>query len=169
MKQFRHLMTMAALALTGAAMTACSGDDEPVSVSMQPESTTAYTLTTTLTFDGGGETRALTEAGVKTFAVDDQIAVKYYKKGKDWAYETATSEKLTAADITDEGKTATFTVTLTDPDDGNTDVRYVYPAYLESDNDRTSILENKQDGSLVNLTKMFDYAEAAGNIDYSGG
>lgn len=167
MKQFRHLMTMAALALTGAAMTACSGD-EPVPGGMQPESTTAYTLTTTLTFDGGGETRALTEAGVKTFAVGDQIAVKYYKKKQDWV-ETVTSEPLTAADITDEGKTATFTVTLTDPDDGKTSVRYVYPAYLESDNDRASILENEQDGSLAKLAEKFDYAEAAGNIDYSGG
>ncbi|MBQ7182278.1 MAG: hypothetical protein IJR87_13440 [Bacteroidaceae bacterium] len=168
MKQFRHLMTMAALALTGAAMTACSGDDEPVPGGMQPESTTAYTLTTTLTFDGGGETRALTEAGVKTFAVGDQIAVKYYKKNQDWD-ETVTSEPLTAADITDEGKTATITVTLTDPDDGKTDVRYVYPAYLESDNDRASILENEQDGSLATLAEKFDYAEATGNIDYSGG
>ena len=169
MKQFRHLMmTMAALALTGAAMTACSGDDEPVPGGMQPESTTAYTLSTTLTFDGGGETRALTEAGVKTFAVGDQIAVKYYKKKQDWV-ETVTSEPLTAADITDEGKTATFTVTLTDPDDGKTSVRYVYPAYLESDNDRASILENEQDGSLATLAEKFDYAEAAGDIDYSGG
>ncbi|MCR5433903.1 MAG: hypothetical protein K6F20_05855 [Bacteroidaceae bacterium] len=169
MKQFRHLMTMAALALTGATMTACSGDDEPVPGGMQPESTTAYTLTTTLTFDGGGETRALTEAGVKTFAVGDQIAVKYYKNGKDWDYETATSEPLTAADITDEGKTATITVTLTDPVVGKTDIRYVYPAYLESDIGRASILENKQDGSLAKLAEKFDYAEAAGNIDYSGG
>lgn len=167
MKQFRHLMTMAALALTGAAMTACSGD-EPVPGGMQPESTTAYTLSTTLTFDGG-ETRALTEAGVKTFAVGDQIAVKYYKDGKWWGYETAMSEPLTAADITDEGKTATFTVTLTDPDVGNTSVRYVYPAYLESDDDRASILENKQDGSLATLAEKFDYAEATGDIDYSGG
>ena len=169
MKQFRHLMTMAALALTGAAMTACSGDDEPVPVGMQPESTTAYTLTTTLTFDGGGETRALTEAGVKTFAVGDQIAVKYYKDGKWWAYETATSEPLTAADITDEGKTATITVTLTDPDVGNTSVRYVYPAYLESGDGPAKILENEQDGSFDKLAKYFDYAEATGDIDYSGG
>ena len=169
MKQFRHLMTMAALALTGAAMTACSGDDEPLPGGMQPESTTAYTLTTTLTFDGGSETRALTEAGVKTFAVGDQIAVKYYKAGKWWAYETATSKPLTAADITDEGKTATITVTLTDPDVGKTAVRYVYPAYLESDDGRASILENEQDGSFAKLSEKFDYAEAAGNIDYSGG
>lgn len=169
MKQFRHMMTMAALALTGAAMTACSGDDGPVPGGMQPESTTAYTLTTTLTFDGGGETRALTEAGVKTFAVGDQIAVKYYKNGKDWAYETVTSEPLTAADITDEGKTATFTVTLTDPDVGKTSVCYVYPAYLESGDGRASILENEQDGSLAKLAEKFDYAEATGDIDYSGG
>lgn len=169
MKQFRHLMTMTALALTGAAMTACSGDDEPVPGGMQPESTTAYTLTTTLTFDGGGETRALTEAGVKTFAVGDQIAVKYYKDGIWWAYETATSKPLTAADITDEGKTATITVTLTDPDVGNTAVRYVYPAYLESGAGPATILENEQDGSLAKLAEKFDYAEAAGNIDYSGG
>lgn len=168
MKQFRHLMTMAALALTGAAMTACSGD-EPAPGGMQPESTTAYTLTTTLTFDGGGETRALTDAGVKTFAVGDQIAVKYYKKKQDWAYETAMSEPLTAADITDEGKTATITVTLTDPDVGNTSVCYVYPAYLESGDGPAKNLENKQDGSLTTLAEKFDYAEAAGNIDYSGG
>lgn len=168
MKQFRHLMTMAALALTGAAMTACSGD-EPVPGGMQPESTTAYTLSTTLTFDGGGETRALTEAGVKTFAVGDQIAVKYYKKKQDWAYETAMSEPLTAADITDEGKTATITVTLTDPDVGNTSVCYVYPAYLESGDGPAKNLENGQDGSLATLAEKFDYAEATGDIDYSGG
>ena len=66
---------MAALVFMGAITTGCSTEDDSKSLD-QPASKTV-TLTTTISMDGSATTRALTEEGVKTFAVDEQIAVVY--------------------------------------------------------------------------------------------
>ena len=169
MRQIRHFLTMATLAVMGAMMAGCATEDNIIVDAQQPaDQTRTITLTTTVTLEGASATRALTESGVKTFAKDDQIAVKYYKRNEDWAYKTAISNKLTTNDIADDGKTATFTVTLDDPDPNKTEVRYVYPAYLESDDERALILQSEQDGTLETLAKTFDYCEGTGDIDHSG-
>ena len=68
------------LVLTAVLMAACSSDDEIVS--KQPANNdNVVTQTTTVAFETAsgwesvGTTRALTDAGVKTFAVGDKIAV----------------------------------------------------------------------------------------------
>ena len=173
MRQIRQFLTMATLAVMGAMMAGCATEDNVIVDAQQPaDQTKTITLTTTVTLDGAN-TRALemdnvNEKVLKTFAKDDQIAVKYYKKGKDWDYETVISNKLTTDDIAEDGKKATFTVTLDDPDPNKTEVRYVYPAYLESDDDRARILQNEQDGTLTTLASTFDYCEGTGAIDHSG-
>ena len=128
MKTMKNFLSMAALALMGAMMTGCSSEDN---FTAQPQQQVAdkgnvVTLTTTVGFDASAGTRALTETGVKTFAVGDKIAVLYgSSSGGKWAV----SEALTAEDITNGGKSAQFTVTLEDPVK-TSDVTYVYPASM---------------------------------------
>ena len=135
MKTMKNFLSMAALALVGAIMTSCSGDDNSIiSNPQQPENTSnVVTLTTTVGLDGGtATTRALTETGVKTFAAGDQIAVIYKNTSNQTV--TALSEALPAGDY---GKTATFTVTLTNPK-ASEPVRYIYPAAMLATSVETS-------------------------------
>ena len=75
MMKTMKFLSMAALVLVGAITTGCTNEDENMSLNM-PEPK-LVTLTTTVSMGGGGETRALTEEGVKTFAEGEQIAVVY--------------------------------------------------------------------------------------------
>ena len=115
MKTMKNFLSMAALALMGAMMTGCSSDDNFDNPQQPENKSNVVTLTTTVGFDTSASTRALTSTGVKTFAVDDQIAV-VYKKKTGGATAVAVSEKLTTTDIASGSKSATFTVTLDDPD-----------------------------------------------------
>ena len=99
-KTFRFLST-AALALMGAMMTGCSSDDNFDNPQQPENKSNVVTLTTTVGFDASAGTRALTidgTKGVKTFAVNDQIAV-VYKRKTGGATAVAVSEKLTSTDI----------------------------------------------------------------------
>lgn len=71
--------------------------------------------------------KALTAEGVKTFAAGEQVAIVYTNTAE--ATVRAVCQPLTVADIHDNGKTATFTVTLTDPKPSGA-VRYIYPAAM---------------------------------------
>lgn len=70
------------------------------------------TVTTTIGLGGGdATTRALSVAGVKTFEVGDQIALKYEQDGSyDMQKAVATAQNISA-----DGKSATFTFTLDNP------------------------------------------------------
>ena len=70
------------------------------------------TVTTTIGLGGGdATTRALSAAGVKTFEVGDQIALKYEQDGSyDMQKAVATAQNISA-----DGKSATFTFTLDNP------------------------------------------------------
>ena len=115
MKTMKYFLSMAALALVGAMTVSCSSDNDITDQPQQPENkSNLVTLTTTVGLDGGATTRALTADGVKTFAVDDQIAVIYTKNGG--TVTKAVSKKLISTDIASGSKSATFTVTLDDPD-----------------------------------------------------
>ena len=127
MKTMKNFLSMAALALMGAMMTGCSSDDNFDNPQQPENKSKVVTLTTTVGFDASAGTRALTSTGVKTFAVGDQIAV-IYKNTSDQTV-TATSTALTTGDITNEGKNANFTVTLTNPKASEA-VRYIYPAAM---------------------------------------
>ena len=155
---------MAALVFMGAITTGCSTEDDSTSLG-QPASKTV-TLTTTISMDGSATTRALTEAGVKTFAVGDQIAVIYTNTGS--TRVKALSNALTVDDITNEGKTAKITVTLTSPKAGSVD--YIYPASM-ANSDGTPNLSAlcMQDGTLATLASTLDYAKGSGDMTESGG
>ena len=153
MKKTFRFLCMAALALVGAVMTGCSSEDNILD-NQQPENkNNVITLTTTVSLEDGATTRALTAAGVKTFAVGDQIAVKYYSS--QWA--KAVSEPLTAPDISADGKTATFTVTFVNPSTSSNYVKYIYPASMANaigEPDYTVLAT--QNGTLATLSSELD-------------
>ena len=167
MKTMKKYLSMAALALVGAIMTGCSSsdDDSIIDNPQQPESKSkVVTLTTKVGFDGGATTRALTSDGTKTFAAGEQIAVIYTTNGG--ATAKAESEALqNNGDITDDGKSATFTVTLNDPDK-SADVTYIYPAAMaNSDGSINNAALNSQDGTLATLSSNLDLATYTGDWD----
>lgn len=152
------ILSMAVLALVGAALTSCSKDDS--SINDNPEKPTnpknIVTLTTTISRDADDPTsRALTPAGVKTFAVGETMAVVY---NNGTSTVKATSHALTAGDITNEGKSATFTFELESPNK-SVDVTYIYPAAMAKDNgDINYAALNSQDGLLSTLASNLDLA-----------
>lgn len=173
MKAMKYLSTAALLAIVGAAITSCSNDNDLVAGARQSETNTNTVVqTTTVSFaDDGASTRALTADGRKTFAVGDQIAVVYWNTSDKLV--KATSNPLTASDINNGGKTAKFTVPLTNPKP-STDVSYIYPASMAVDDpsstgdpdphpgDFANInyegIYNSQDGTLATFAANYDLA-----------
>lgn len=158
MDKTMRFLNMAALAVMGAVMTGCSSDDNFIDEPQQPENkSNVVTLTTTVSLDGGAATtRALTAAGVKTFAAGETMALVY----KNTSSETvkAVSVALTDGDITNEGKSATFTFELTDPD-RTKDVTYIYPAAMATDAGEVNYAAlATQDGTLATLSSTLDLA-----------
>ncbi len=121
------------------------------------------TFTAKVNLDTGNGSKQLSENGVKTFAAGEQIAVVYINTSDHTV--KATSVALTAGDITNNGKSATFTVTLTDPKAGTT-VKYVYPASMVDNNGNETAIAN-QDGTLESLSSLYDYAYGDGTFDGS--
>ena len=166
-KTFRFL-SLAALTFMGAVMTGCSSDNNIIDEPQQPANKdNIVTLTTTVSLDGGASTRALTEAGVKTFTVGDQIAVIYENTSHNLV--KATSAALKAADITNSGKSAKFTVTLVNPKEGTIDINYCYPAALATINGGYDVnaLAN-QDGTLASISSGLDFSIGAVTWDGTG-
>ena len=159
----KKYLSMAALALMGAMMTGCSNDDNFDNPQQPENKNNVVTLTTTVGLDGGATTRALTSEGVKTFAVNDQIAVIYTKNGG--TVTKAVSEKLISTDIASGSKSATFTVTLDDPDKTQ-NVTYIYPAAMagETDVDYTK-LNSQTGGTLDDLGSKYDLCTKSGAWD----
>ena len=154
MKTIKFL-SMAALALVGAMMTGCTNDDNIIDEPQQPAKN-VVTLTTTVSLDGGAQTRALTSGGVKTFAVGEQIALVY--KNTSDATVKAVSTALTASDIASGGKSATFTFELADPD-RTKNVTYIYPAAMaKADGTVNYSALDAQDGTLATLSSTLDLA-----------
>ncbi len=165
----KNFLSMAALALMGAMMTGCSSEDNVIDNPQQPQNKdNVVTLTTTVGFDSG-TTRALTSGGVKTFAAGDQIAV-IYKNTIDQTV-MALSEALPAGDY---GKSATFTVTLSNPKASEA-VRYIYPAAMAAASVATDAAVNAdanvnyaaldtQDGTLATLASSLDLAIFDGSL-----
>ena len=172
MKTMKKFLSMAALALVGIVMTGCSSDDNTVSTQ---QSNNGLVLKTTISLDeNGSDMRALTAAGVKTFAVGDQV-VLFYVDGKGISRRVVSSA-LTAPDISADGKTAnlSFDVSSAKPAD-NGAIRYVYPANMASTNDNYTFdlddehtidftqLDN-QKGTLGDLGSDLDLATFDGNF-----
>ncbi len=169
------LLSMAALALVGAVMTGCSSDDDILDNPQQPvNSNNIVTVKTNISLDSSDDsddnpvTRALTPhySGtklVKTFRAGDQVAVIYTNTNDQTV--KATSEELTSRDITNDGKSANFTVTLDNPKAGT--VEYVYPAPMAND-DGTEASILSQDGTKATLERNFDYAKGSGTMTQAG-
>ena len=149
---------MAALALVGAMMTGCTNDDNIIDEPQQPASKkNIVTMTTTVSLDGGAATtRALTSGGVKTCAEGEQMALVY--KNTSSATVKAVSAALADGDITNEGKSATFTFELTDPDRLQ-NVTYIYPAAMaKADGTVNYDALATQNGTLATLSSTLDLA-----------
>lgn len=164
MEKTMRFLSIAALALVGAVMTGCSSEDN---FTAQPQQQVAdkgnvVTMTATVGLGEQAGTRKLTiddNKGVKTFAADDQIAV-IYENTSGMVKETVT---IAAGDISTDGKSAKFTVTMTDPKAGGT-LKYIYPAAMAGATDVDYTKLNTQDGTLDNLGKKFDLAVYDGNL-----
>ncbi len=151
---------ISALAFVVAIMVSCSKDND----NDNDNASNIVTFTTTVGFEEGDEaTKALTSGGLKTFAEGDQIAVVYTNTSSETV--VATSSALTSSDITNEGKSASFTVTLTDPA-ANGSYKYIYPASMarSSGSINYSALYSNQDGTLDSLASTFDLAVYEGTM-----
>lgn len=172
MKLNKIFLSMAALVFVGAMTAGCSGDDLTAETPQLPDTTNGTVVTkVTVSLDEHASTRALTEAGVKTFEAGDKIAVIYKNK----AGETVKAESvaLNSFDIL-SSNSAKFSVTLTNPQ-ANTPVRYIYPAAMAvatiaidaAIDDATTIDYTKlatQDGTLTKLGSNFDLAVFDGTM-----
>ena len=154
-------LSIASIVLAGAMIMGCSQEDLP---NLQPETPSGNVVirTATISMEGEESTRALTEHGVKTFEVGDKIAVIYQNNE---GFFTKAEATLATGDITDGGKSAKITVTLTNPKaDGS--VRYYYPSSMVWDNGNENYdpLYSEQDGTLGKIASNFDYAKFEGTL-----
>ena len=164
MKTMKNLLSMAALALMGAMMTGCSNDDNFDSPQQPENKSKVVTLTTTVGLDGGATTRALSiegDKGVKTFAAGETMAV-IYNNGSSTV--KAVSHALEVGDITNEGKTATFTFDLETPDK-NQEVTYIYPAAMAGETGVDLTKLNTQEGTFDALQSKYDLCTKSAEWD----
>ena len=140
--------SMAALVAMGTLAAACAKEEFRASEEGRP-----VTLTTSVSMETDG-TKALTPLGEKTFSVGGQIAVIYRNTGGQAV--KAVSEKLTADDISNKGKSARITVTLSNPD-RTKEVTYIYPAEMAQDDGTVNygMLAN-QKGTLEDIAARLD-------------
>ena len=169
MKTMKKILSIAALALTGALMTSCGTDDiienAPQIANEQPVKKNNIVVVKTTVGLADNQTKALNidyvnEVVEKTFAVDDQVAMRYMNTSDD--YVKAVSEPLGVDDISADGKTATLTFTLVDPKDG--EVELAYPASMVDD--ELAPLESlitAQNGTLANVAAL-DYSYSTATL-----
>ena len=166
MKKTMRFLNLAALVAMGAVMAACAKEDE---LGFQEElpgeiEEEVVTLTASVGIASEPETRALAVDGnnlAKTFAENDCIAVVYTNTGGTTV--KALSAALTSSDITNSGKSANFTVTLTNPDRTKV-VKYIYPAAMANDNGSVNYAAlATQDGILEHIASNLDYCEYSGS------
>ncbi len=154
-------LCITALTMAGAMTTACSSEDRFAEQQQQQPSTKTITLKTTVSLDSDNAiTRALTldtehELLAKTFAAGDQIAVGYEDTNNQ--DHKAVSEPLTADDISADGKSATFTVTLNNLG-SNPYVNITYPATMADEKGKAKSAPTTQDGTLESIAKNYDLA-----------
>ena len=125
MIQMKHFLSMAALAIVGTIMSSCSSSDEIVNAPQPESKTITQTITVNQDADAAGTRAVDPTTGVKTFVADDKIWVIY--KQSDNRNNAVNSS---ACALSDGGKKATFTVTLSNP---KTDapIRIVYPISIQ--------------------------------------
>lgn len=172
MKKIMTLMSMIALAFVGTMMIGCSNKEYDIEQPEQSEqpvgSENVITLTTTInlpdTDTKGLDIDYVNKKLSKTFAVGEQVALIYKKTN-------VTSDKviytLTEGDITNGGKTATLTFTVSEPD-YTENLTYVYPAVITGGEYKASVdytRLNTQDGTLASIASDLDLAMYTGLWD----
>ena len=167
MKKTMNYLSMAALALVGIVMTGCSSEDNIASNQQSVKQDNIVTVTTTIGLGGdNATTRALAidytnKKAVKTFAVGDQVALIYYNTSDEKV--VAESNALKASDITNDGKSANFTFTLTNPQE-NSSVTYKYPAsFIGADGYLDQAKFQTQEGTQAYVSSI-DLAQASGTM-----
>ena len=161
-KTFRYLSMAALTVVAGFLTTACSNDDDNMEPSQAPHHVVTSKVTVNMA-DTDDATRALNADWTKTFVVGDKISVRY--KNTADKFVRAVSEALTAADIQNGGKSASFTVTLTDPQE-NIGCRVIYPAERAGgDGFVDYACFQAQDGTFASLANNVEYAQYNGNLD----
>lgn len=169
MKKMMTLLSVIALAFVGTMMIGCSNKEFDIEQPGQPEqpvgSENVITLTTTInlpdTDTKGLDIDYVNKKLSKTFKVGEQVALIYKKTN-------GTSDKiiytLTEGDITNGGKTATLTFTVSDPV-YTENVTYVYPAIITGGEYNASVdytRLNTQDGALASIASELDLATFTG-------
>ena len=157
MKTMKYFLSMAALALVGTIMTGCSSEDDLAGNQQSAKQDNIVTVTTTIGLGDG--TRALSAGGVKTFEVGDQIALFYEQDGSLEQFKAV----ATAQDISDDGKSATFTFELTNPK-SNSDITLSYPAAFTDNPSGVISPALTQDGTLNGGVKANDFSFAMSNL-----
>ena len=172
MKLNKIFLSMAALAFVGAMTAGCSGDDLTAQTPQLPDTTNGTVVTkVTVSLDEHASTRMLDPSGMKTFEEGDKIAVIY--KNTAGVTVKAESDPLQATDLHDAKKTASFSVTLTNPK-ASTPVRYIYPASMAADDVSTTTPDNdatikwsnlaSQSGSFSFISEYVDLAVFDGTM-----
>ena len=171
MKKIMTLLSVIALVIVGTTMIGCSNKEYDIEQPEQPvESENVITLTTTISFPDAetdtDETKALnidygTQKLSKTFAAGEQVALIYRTPNE-------TSDKviytLTEGDITNGGKTATLTFSVSEPVYSE-NLTYVYPAVITGGKYKASVdytRLNSQDGTLASIASELDLATFTG-------
>ena len=174
MQKIVRYLSMAALAVVGAIMSSCTSDDLTTEAP-QPKVNNTVTLTTTISLDGGAQTRALTSAGVKTFAKGDKIALIYTTSNGETV--NIVSDPITAENIFDDGKKAKVIFDgLSGNPEADQDARLIYPAAMAKTtidrsakiNDDNTIDFSKlaaQDGTLASLADNLDLCTWDGQLN----
>lgn len=167
MKKTMNYLSMAALALVGIVMTGCSSEDNIASNQQPVKQDNIVTVTTTIGLGGdNATTRALNidyvaKTLTKTFAVGDQVALIYYNTSNEPV--KAVSNALKASDITNDGKSANFTFTLTNPQENGWAV-YKYPAsFIGADGYMDQTKFQTQGGTLAYVSSI-DLAQGSGEM-----
>ena len=172
MTKAMRLLSVLALIVAGTMMIGCSSEYDGLNEQPQVKQTTdkqatdsIVTLTTTISrADDSTQTRALTEAGVKTFVPNEKVAVVFETQGGYSRVDVMLSE----GEITNGGKTATISFNVSGSYiKENGFVKYIYPAAMAKDNGDGDLdkLYNEQDGTLSTLSSTFDYARFDGNFE----
>lgn len=165
MKTMKKFLSMAALAMVGAMTVGCTSEDNVIDQAQTATKNNVVTQTVTVGFDEQAATRALAidyknKKLTKTFKADDQIAVVYQNTKDELVKETVT---LTDGDISTDKKSATFTVSMTDPKASGT-LKYIYPAAMAGATDVDYTKLNTQNGTLASLASNLDLAVYDGTL-----
>ena len=166
MKKIMTLLSVIALAFVGIMMIGCSNKEFDIEKTEQPvESENVITLTTTISFPDA-DTKALdidygNNKLSKTFKVGEQVALIYKKTSGTTGKAICT---LTEGDITNGGKTAALTFSVSTPNYEEA-VTYIYPAAMAGSTGVDYTRLNTQNGTLASISSGLDLATYFGAWD----